>query len=138
MYQLTATACIIRLADGACIPPDPANRDYADYLTWVAAGNAAHPAPGPSLQSLIDAQWSRADALVRAALDDNARARYLAWLIDGNPTQKQMVRDVQAWADGIWQSYAVAKAAIEAGDATATVLDPPACPHDFWAIAAAT
>ena len=27
-----------RLADGACIPLDPANADYAAYLEWVAAG----------------------------------------------------------------------------------------------------
>ena len=32
-YQLTASEhTIIRTADGACIPDDPANRDYAEYL----------------------------------------------------------------------------------------------------------
>ena len=30
---------IIRKADGAQIPKDPANKDYAEYLEWVAAGN---------------------------------------------------------------------------------------------------
>jgi hypothetical protein len=29
------------------IPPDPANRDYAAYLEWVAAGNTPEPAPEP-------------------------------------------------------------------------------------------
>lgn len=33
--------CIRRLADGACIPPDPRNTDYQDYLVWVDAGNTA-------------------------------------------------------------------------------------------------
>jgi hypothetical protein len=46
-YQLTTTDCILRLADNAFIPPDPANTDYAAYLEWVAAGNTPDPAPIP-------------------------------------------------------------------------------------------
>jgi hypothetical protein len=39
---------IIRDEDGAFIPADPANRDYQDYLAWLAAGNQPNPygAPG--------------------------------------------------------------------------------------------
>ncbi|MEV8518682.1 hypothetical protein ABZR86_02680 [Dyella marensis] len=29
---------IIRNSDGACIPICPGNRDYDEYLEWVAAG----------------------------------------------------------------------------------------------------
>ena len=47
MYQLTTSTSIIRLTDNACIPPDPANTDYAAYLKWVAAGNTPEPAPAP-------------------------------------------------------------------------------------------
>jgi hypothetical protein len=46
-YQLTQSNCILRRPDGACIPPDPANRDYAEYLAWLDAGNTPEPAPEP-------------------------------------------------------------------------------------------
>jgi hypothetical protein len=47
MYQLTTTDTIIRLADGAFIPADPANTDFAAYTAWLEAGNEPDPAPAP-------------------------------------------------------------------------------------------
>jgi len=47
IYQLTSGNTILRLADHASIPFDPANTDYAAYLEWVAAGNTPEPAPEP-------------------------------------------------------------------------------------------
>lgn len=50
MYTVLPT-CIQR-ADGASIPPDPANTDYAAYLEWLAAGNIPDfppPTPHPVL-----------------------------------------------------------------------------------------
>jgi hypothetical protein len=38
---------LVRLADNAFIPPDPANTDYAAYLEWVEEGNTPEPAPIP-------------------------------------------------------------------------------------------
>ena len=46
-YQLTTGTAILRTSDGAFIPPDPANVDFAAYLAWVAAGNTPDPAPTP-------------------------------------------------------------------------------------------
>ena len=53
MYKLTDTDSIIRIADKASIPADPANTDYANYLKWVADGNTATAAdaiPDPTYQ----------------------------------------------------------------------------------------
>jgi hypothetical protein len=47
MYQLTTSTSIIRLSDGAFIPAAPGNRDYAEYLEWLDAGNTPEPAPPP-------------------------------------------------------------------------------------------
>ena len=47
MYKLLSSGgqqAIMRLADDTCIPFDPANRDYQEYLEWVAEGNTPDPA----------------------------------------------------------------------------------------------
>jgi hypothetical protein len=55
MYQLQRNPAgdvtsIRRLEDGACIPLAEGNRDYADYLAWVDAGNSAAEDPAYTLE----------------------------------------------------------------------------------------
>ena len=51
MYKLiivrgTEPSCVIRLSDGACIPFDPDNTDYANFKKEVLAGAELQDADG--------------------------------------------------------------------------------------------
>lgn len=47
-YQLTATdATVIRTADQAYIPNEPANRDWIEYQKWLEAGGVPDPYVDP-------------------------------------------------------------------------------------------
>ena len=40
---------VIRTTDGACIPFDPANTCYQQYLKWISEGNTPLPPDEPTL-----------------------------------------------------------------------------------------
>ena len=78
MYKLTNTETIIRIADGASIPADPANTDYANYLEWVADGNTATAAdaiPDPTYQENRVAEYPS----IGDQLDDIYHNGITAW-----------------------------------------------------------
>jgi len=60
MYKLTDNTSIIRISDGAFIPANEANTDYANYLEWVEEGNipeAADVPPDPTYKELRAAEY---------------------------------------------------------------------------------
>lgn len=125
MYQLTESTSIIRTTDGASIPADPANSDYAVYLDWVADGNT--PAPVaiviPTVAECIakiefdtdaiygDVLGNRAEEYTRAAKDAQAYkdaaytgpvpASVQSWATAKNWTPTQATDDILTTA-GQW------------------------------------
>ncbi len=72
LYKLTKTG-VQRLADGVCIPFDDRNRQYKEYLQWVAEGGVAEPADFtpdtlPPAVSQITTVVLRDDPVFRALL----------------------------------------------------------------------
>jgi len=57
MYKLTNSTNITRISDGAVIPNDPANTDYAAYVAWLKDGGTPQPAdkPDPAIAAQAEA-----------------------------------------------------------------------------------
>jgi hypothetical protein len=64
-YQLTHTPTVIRTADNAAIPDDPANRDRQTFDQWVADGGVPDP-PAPPSRAGVISQSTQALALSQA------------------------------------------------------------------------
>ena len=69
MSYTAGTSRIIRQSDGAIIPLDPENTDYATYLQWLSAGNTpdAEPVVPPGVPQIVTMRQARL-ALLGAGL----------------------------------------------------------------------
>jgi hypothetical protein len=90
-YQLTTGDTILRLADNAFIPPDPANTDYAAYLEWVEAGNT--PLPDPDEKPYT---WDQALSKRNAALTASDWTMIPGCTVDQHAwaVYRQVLRDI--------------------------------------------
>ena len=75
MYKLTLFKDIVRTSDGCVIPANPTLLEYADYLSWLAAGNTPEPAdvlPLPSYAELRRAAYPPLADLIDGLVKDDA------------------------------------------------------------------
>lgn len=88
MYKLSNSAVILRLADAANIPADPANTDYQFYLSWLSEGNTPDPADPivpviPTVISMAQARLALLDAglldAVEHGISSMPRATQIDW-----------------------------------------------------------
>lgn len=89
MYTLTQNEMIKR-SDGAFIPPDPANLDYAAYLAWVAEGNTPAPYVAPPAPPLTATPLQFRLGLTQAGI----RSAVEAWI----PTASSDIQDAYKYA----------------------------------------
>lgn len=113
-YQTLLSGMILRVADGAFIPPDEANADYAAYLDWVAAGNTPDGDPAAA-----NAAWDayRAKAVQALSASDTTVLRCYE---NGVPLPKE-------WAD--YRKALRGIVGVTAGDATQPFPTQPAYPE---------
>ncbi|MBH8611229.1 hypothetical protein I4N56_009935 [Pseudomonas mohnii] len=104
---------ILRLSDGAYIPIDPENRDYAEYLAWVRSGGVTLPefteeelaTQKAQLEALTENAWRAAELLVVArqieAIEEAAADVPPSDLLSGTKQQWLKYRgQVSNWKEG--------------------------------------
>ena len=94
MYKLTNSPSITRIADGASIPADRANIDFANYLQWLTESNIPEPADVPSLDSFKAAALTEVRAL-RAGLFPTLAGLQSEALARGNDADALAIATVQ-------------------------------------------
>ena len=129
MYQLKENS-IIRLSDNAIIPIASDNKDYQEYLDWLAEGNTPRPIKPP-----FATQWDNENEVW--LIDETAQKEHFITLLWGNYKDYQHKyvdpedltlatrletlgnekgKSVAKWAQDLWMLYYAEKAKIEIGD----------------------
>lgn len=103
MYKLATINVIVRLSDGAFIPADSTNADYAEFLKWKLAGNTPDPADPPTPERIAELSQLAKDAADAIAAKAYAK---LSALRNMTPAQ------VQAWVSANVTNLAQAQDAI--------------------------
>lgn len=130
MYKRSINS-IIRVSDGASIPPDPENVDYQAVLEFIAAGNTPAPADPPTAdqiraqyeaaaQSLLDSTactWGYDSLMSAASYASSGAARY-----------KAEADALITWRDALWQAAYNVEVSVQGGAAM------PATEADFLAM----
>jgi hypothetical protein len=77
MYKKTNNTYIIRIADNACIPDDPKNSEYKEYLAWVNAGNTADPIDPKSQEDIDYEEKVNKNKIEKGKATSDAVVKYL-------------------------------------------------------------
>ncbi|MNK60147.1 hypothetical protein D3C87_792750 [compost metagenome] len=83
MYKIINESVVQRVADGHYIPKYSGNKQWLEYLEWLADGNAAEPPPDQTGDTAVAARALR-DELLRSSdwtqLSDASESVQLAWV----------------------------------------------------------
>ena len=104
-YRLAADGLVIRLADGAVIPPDPRNADRMRFDAWVSEGNTPAPAPAPAPApppldpiAIINAHVES----VARGMDYSSAASCAGYAASTVPQWAAEAQAFIAWRDQVW------------------------------------
>ena len=92
-YTLGSNGYVTRTEDGAAIPPDSANADYREYLSWVAAGNTASAHVQASLRQIASLSFRKRFPSQEMAAITVAAAQYSA---AGHPELQILIDNLSA------------------------------------------
>lgn len=108
-YSLIADSTAVQRSDGARIPDDPNNRDYQDYLVWLAAGHQPAPPPTPTPEQYMQFSIQAAASQLQQILDAASQAwgydnvvSAISYLSSASPKFRAEAQAMLEWRDQVW------------------------------------